>query len=160
MKPMRRAIPIILMMAACLASLSGCAEKIETDEGIAIVSGTIGRPAQGELVFVPVDASGFFAVDGALGGRRTIRIGADPNGVLFFDLALDLASVMEVDAEIGIFESGNQFVSYAESGVSLPSGDNEINASIDTGEDVPCSGESTARFYIDGHFVNETTGSV
>lgn len=56
MKPMTRAFPITLMMVVCLSSFPGCAEKIEAVERIIAVSGTIGKPAQGELVSVPVDA--------------------------------------------------------------------------------------------------------
>lgn len=160
MKLVRKAISVILVMVVCMASLSGCAEKIETVEGITVVSATMGKPAQGEIVYVPSDAAGFFAVDGTLGGQRTIRLCVEPDGILYFDLSLDLASALEADAEIRVFKGGNQLVSYAENGVSLPAGNTEINARVDTGEDAPCSGAYTVRFYIDGRLVNETTGTV
>lgn len=157
---MKKAISIMLMALVCMAALSGCAEKIETVEGLAVVSATVGKPGESDIIYAPDTASGFFAVDGILEGQHTIRICVDPNGILFFDLALNLASAMEPDVEIRVFKGGEQLVSYSESGISLPAGDTKINARVDTGEDAPCSGEYTVRFYIDDHLVAETTGSV
>lgn len=165
MKTMRRALSIILMMVVCMASLVGCTgrmpnEEVGTVEGVTVVSGTIGKPVQGTIAYAPTDATGFFAVNGTLKVQTTVRVCADPNGVLHFDLVLDLASDRESDVEIQVFKGGRQLASYSEEGLSLPAGDTEINARIDTGEDAPCSGEYTVRFYIDGQLVNETTGTV
>ena len=138
----------------------GDVEEIGSVDGITVTSGTIGKPGEGKMAYTPSGDSGYFAVNGTLKAQTTIGIRVDPDGILNFDLELSLDSAMVIDAEIQVLKDGSLLASYSEKGLDIPSGDNVINACVDTKESAPCSGEYIVRFYINGCLVNETQASL
>lgn len=136
------------------------ADEIGNVDGITVVSGVIGKPGEGTIAYSPVDAAGFFAVDGALVAQSTITISVNPNGVLNYDLSLVTDSEKEINAEIRVFKGGKELASYSETALSLPAGETVINACVKTGEEAPCAGEYTVQFYINGVLIAEDTGTV
>lgn len=130
-------------------------EELGSIEGIEVISGTISKPQPGELAFTPRDLSGYFAVNGALVAETTVNVETDPNGVLNFDLLMQLNEPKEVNAEIQVFKGGEKLGECAGSALFLPEGETTIRACITTKEDSPCSGEYTVRFYLDDQMIIE-----
>lgn len=167
---MKKILALIMAAVICCFAVTGCAGKDGSSEdaapetaavdGITVVSGAIGKPADGVIAYCPSDSTGYFAVDGTLIAQSTINISVNPNGILNYDLSLITDSAMKIDAEIRVFKGGKQLSSYSEASLPLPAGNTVINSCVKTEENAPCTGEYSVQFYINGTLVAEDTGTV
>lgn len=135
-------------------------QEVTTVPGISVEAAVISKPADGKLAFVPSGEAGYFAIDGTLKAQTTINVTVNPNGVLNYDLSLNLDSPLEVNAEIRVYKNGELLNGYSETAVSLPAGETVINACIKTNESELCSGEYTVQFYINDNLIAEDTDTI
>ena len=130
-------------------------QQVQTVEGLQVVSGKVVRVGGG-IDYTPASGSGFFTINGKLADNNEIAFSINPVSVLRYTLSVQADTDRTVKAEIRAYKQNTMLAAYEQEALHLQAGENTVDACIDTGENRPCQGLYSLRFYIDGCLVAET----
>lgn len=124
--------------------------------GIKVMYGETVRKGPGALSYTPAPGSGYFLVNGAITINNGITMSINAVGILDYRLSTEVAEDMDAKVEIRVSKNDQLLIAYAQDNVHLTKGICQIDACVDTGESVKCSGMYEVKFYINDRLVSKT----